>query len=235
MTTIKNNILQFVEKNKINMIPRWRFVLYSLLWAVLLIFFWALLVFIGSMVVFTLTVHGLLYLPLFGMGEVIHSIRSIPTILVLLMIILVLVIELISRQYAFTFRRPMLITLCMVTLSSIVLSFVLPLTPVHLQLNEFSRKHNLAFVGYGRPEPISDKETTILRGIVMATSTYTVTLRLFDESIHLVHATSTSVWYMPEIGDDVVVFGRFTDFGFEAIEMRSLKNIFETPYSAREK
>jgi len=235
MTNLKSNILRFVEKNKISMIPRWQFMLYSLLSAVLLIFACAVLVFLGSMIVFILSVHGFMYLPLFGLGEAIHGLRSIPGMLFLLTIVLVLIIELLVRNYEFAFRKPMLITLVTVTASSIFLSFLLPLSSLHVEVRDFAKKHDLRFISYSRPLPFPEEETTILRGIVVATSSQSVTVRLFDESTQIIHiSTTTKPFILPGVGDDVVIFGRFTKDAFEAIDIRKVDWVFDkSPYTAR--
>ena len=225
MTEIKTNILQFVEKNKIDMIPRWKFVLYSLLWTVLALFTFTALVFTGSMIMYILSTHGFIYLPLFGIGELVQSLRSIPLILFTLTIVLVVLVEMLVRHYSFSFRKPMLTTLLTLTGASLVCSFLLTLTPVHKEIRNYARDHNIGFIyhEYDRPLPLNELETmTVIRGIVVATSSDGIMLALSDDSIQAVYASSTLHHFrIPTKGEDVVVFGRLTGQIFEAVAIRT--------------
>lgn len=224
MTDIKTNILQFVEKNKISMIPRWKFILYSLLGIALTVFTFVVLTFFGSMIIFVLAKHGFLYLPLFGLGGIMHGIRAVPFVLFILTVILIVIVEILVRKYAFSFRKPVITTLLTLTLSAIVFSSLLTLTPMHLQLRDYARMHNIDFVSreYDRPLPI--KETgnmTVLRGVIVSTTTDEVTIKLFDETTQVVYAsTSIKDNDLPDIYEDVVILGHIVDDKFEAIKIR---------------
>ena len=224
MTNIKSNILSFVEKNKIHMIPRWKVVLYSLLGMLSLVFTFALLVFIGSLMVFVLSKYGFMYLPLFGLGATLASLQSIPLVLFLLAVMLVIIVEVLARQYDFTMRKPIFTTLLLITLSAIIISFFIALTPIHRDLRQYAKDHNLDFVSrqYDRPVPFGPmKGLTIIRGVVIATSTDTVTIQLFDETTKVVYASTTDEKVvLPETGDDVIVFGQLVDERFEAVRIR---------------
>lgn len=224
MTNIKTNILQFVEKNKINMIPRWKFVLYSLLGIILSIFAFILLTFFGSMIIFVLAKHGFLYLPLFGLGEIIHGLRAIPFVLFILTIILIVIVEILARNYAFSFRKPIINTLLILLLATIVFSFLLTLTPMHLELRNYARMHNINLLSreYDRPIPIKEfKGMTVLRGTVISATINDITVKSFDDKTEIVYAsTSIKDNSLPEVGEDVVIFGSIVGDKFEAIQIR---------------
>lgn len=224
MTDIKTNILQFVEKNKIRMIPHWKFVLYSLLGIALAVFAFIALTFFGSLIIFVLASHGFLYLPLFGLGEIIHEARAIPFILFILTVILIVIVEILVRNYAFSFRKPIVTTLLTLTLSAIVFSFLLTLTPLHSQLRNYARMHNIGFLSheYDRPLPIKEAgNMTVLRGTVVSTTTDDLTVKLFDNITQVVYAsTSIEDNSFPEVGEDIVIFGHIVDDKFEAIKIR---------------
>lgn len=224
MTDIKTNILQFVEKNKISMIPRWKFVLYSLLGIALAIFSFVALTFFGSMIIFVLAKHGFLYLPLFGLGEIIHGLRAIPFVLFILTIILIVIVEILVRNYAFSFRKPIVNTLLLLSLSAIVFSFLLTLTPMHLELRNYARMHNFDLLSreYDRPLPIKEVGgMTVLRGTIVSTTTNDVTVKSFDDKTEVVYAsTSIKGNSLPDVGEDVVIFGSVVGDKFEAIKIR---------------
>ena len=224
MTDIKTNILQFVEKNKISMIPRWKFVLYSLLGITLTVFAFVVLTFFGSMIIFILSKYGFLYLPLFGLGGIMHGIRAVPFVLFILTVILIVIVEILVHKYAFSFRKPVITTLLTLTLSAIVFSSLLTLTPMHSQLRNYARMHSVDFISheYDRPLPIKELgNITVLRGLVVSTTTDEVTIKLFDETTQIVYAsTSIKDNNLPDIEEDVVVLGHMVDDKFEAIKIR---------------
>lgn len=224
MTEVKTNILQFVEKNKISMIPRWKFVLYSLLGITLAVFSFVLVTFFGSMIIFILSKHGFLYLPLFGLNGIVHSIRAVPFVLFILTLILIVIVELLVKNYSFSFRRPVVATLLTLTLSALVFSFLVTLTPMHNNLRNYARMHNINFIydEYNRPLPIRKAGTmTVIRGTIVSTTSDEVTIKSFDDSIQVVYAsTSIKDNSFPDMGEDIVIFGRMVNDKFEAIKIR---------------
>lgn len=228
MTDIKTNILQFVEKNKISMIPRWKFVLYSLLGITLTVFAFVVLTFFGSMIIFILSKYGFLYLPLFGLGGIMHGIRAVPFVLFILTVILIVIVEILVHKYAFSFRKPVITTLLTLTLSAIVFSSLLTLTPMHGKIRQFARESKLDFIyrEYDRPLPIKEiGSMTVLRGTIVSTTTDEVTIKLFDETTQIVYAsTSIKDNNLPDIEEDVVVLGHMVDDKFEAIKIRDADN-----------
>jgi hypothetical protein len=63
----------------------------------------------------------------------------------------------------------------------------------------------------------------VLRGVVIATSTNTVRIQLFDDTEVTVYAsTSLPKVFFPKYADEVVVFGTIVDGTFEAVKVRIL-------------
>jgi len=224
MTNIKTNILQFVEKNKISMIPRWKFVLYSLLGVTLAIFAFVVLTFFGSMIIFVLAKHGFLYLPLFGLGEIMHGILAIPLTLFILTIVLITIVEILVHKYSFSFRKPVIVTLLTLTLLSLVFSFLLTLTPMHGGIRRYAEENHMGFISreYNRPIPLKEfGNMTVLRGMIISTSSDEVIIKTFDNTMEVVYAsTSIKENPLPEVGEDVVIFGSIIGDKFEAIQIR---------------
>lgn len=226
MTTIKNKILHIVEKNNIRMIPRWQFVLYSVLGILGLFFSFLALVFIASIVVFVLSRYGFMYLPLFGFGATMHLLSSIPIQLGITAIILVFITEILARQYAFAFKKPLIITLLVITGASLIIGFLISLTPMHHTLRNYARMHHMGMMEhmYDRPAPFRDmKGMTVIRGTVIATSTKEVRIRLFDDTEVTVYATTSQEFMvLPNYGSEVVVFGNTVDGSFVATIIKVL-------------
>jgi hypothetical protein len=226
MTHIKNKILTIVEHNKLSMIPRWKFVLYSALGVAGVLFSFLALIFTASVVVFILSKYGFVYLPLFGFGATVHLLMSLPVLLGIVAIILLFITEILVRQYAFAFRKPLVITLFVTTASALGIGFLVSLTPIHHTLRDFGRVHHIGMMEhmYDRPVPFGPMQgMTVLRGVVIATSTNTVRIQLFDDTEVTVYAsTSLPKVFFPKYADEVVVFGTIVDGTFEAVKVRIL-------------
>lgn len=230
MKSVKTNILQFVEKNKINMIPRWKFLLYSLLLFIGACFSFVALVFIGSLIIFVLSTYGFIYLPIFGFGELAENLRAIPILLLLLTVALIVVVEVLVRNYSFSFRKPVLTTMFTLIVLAIILSYLVTLTPVHREIRAYARDNHIDFVyhGYDRPLPLKPmKGMTVIRGIVVSTTTDSVTLKISDDSFVVVYASTTLMKKidLPDKDDEVVIFGRVIGDKFEAVDVKHIEDL----------
>lgn len=230
MTTIKSTILEFVEKNNITMIPRWKIILYSLLGIGGLFFTFLALVFMVSLIVFVLSKYGFIYMPLFGMGALTESLQALPLLLFICTLALICLVEILARRYAFSFRKPVLITLLGVTLIATFIGFLVALSPLHTEVRSYARDHKIGFVlrQYDRPGP---RDATMLRGVVIATTSGAVTIQLFNDATTTVYASTTREQIMlPALGDDVIVFGRMVGGTFEAVGIRQAPRL---PFEGR--
>lgn len=210
MNTIKNKILHIVENKKIQMIPKWKFILYSSLGISGLIFSFLALLFVISLILFLLSKYGFLYLPFFGFGAILHVLTGVPVILICSGIILAFITEVLSRKYTFSFRKPLLISLLVITLPALCIGFLLSISPFHSMMRGYMRNHHSGLrTIYERPsfnEHVDGR--IVLRGDVLATTTSSITLSLFNDAIRTVYATTTGD-PLPSfsLGDDIVIFG----------------------------
>jgi hypothetical protein len=227
MTSIKNKILTTVENNNIKMIPKWKFVLYSALGIFGLLFSFLTLVFFASLVVFLLSTSGFIYLPLFGLSATMHFLVSLPILFGIVAIILLFLTEALARKHEFAFKKPIAITLLSITTLSVFVGFFLSQTPLHFTLRDYMRKSHFGMMRsvYDKPLPFAQMEgMTVLKGIVISTSTNSIEVKLFDDTIVTVRATGTIP--LPdflEIGKGVALFGHSIENGiFEIVQLRPL-------------
>lgn len=225
MTNLKAKILDTVKNNTITMIPKWKFILYSTLGIVGIIFSFLITVFLFSLILFVLSRHGFMYMPFFGFMATMHTLKAIPLFLLLCTIVLLIIIELISRSYSFSFRQPLAVTLLLLTTFAAIVSFIISQTGIHEYVREYAMNHHIDPMVrmYDRPIPFRPAEgVDILRGEVVASSGTSTTLRLFDGAIIVAYATTTgtSTFMIPSIGDDVIVFGNFFGEQFQILDIR---------------
>lgn len=226
MTHIKQHIEEMVHKSGVKMIPRWKFVLYSSLGIVGLIFTFFALIFITSLILFLLSKYGFLYLPFFGFGAALHGVTAIPGLLVTLGIVLVILVELLARHYSFSFKKPLLVTISVIVLGATLIGYAVSLTSFHEVVRDYARKGHMGggmMHAYDRPLPFKkEKGMTVVRGVVIATTSTTFSVQAYDEEVTMVFASSTDDKFVfPMIGDDILVFGKVNDGKFEVIGVRA--------------
>ena len=224
MNTLKDTILNIVEHKKIQMIPRWKFILYSSFGIIGFLFSFLSLLFVVSLILFLLLKYGFMYLPFFGVGAILHILTGVPAVLGILGIILAVLTEILGRQYAFSFRKPLLTTLLWIILSALVIGFLVSISPFHNAMRSFAKSHHIDGFRdiYERPtfnEGLDGR--VVIRGEVLATTTTSVTLSLFNNVERTVYATTTGDTF-PNlvIGDDIVVFGILTNNKIEVMKIR---------------
>lgn len=236
MTDLKDKIIQTLSSGEIKMIPKWRLVLYSLAAILSVLFLFLIVVFSFSFIFFVLSRYGFMYLPMFGFMTTLHMLSAIPLLLLLCTVALLFIIELISRRYAFSFRKPLIITLLVITSSAVLLSFLVSITPMHEYMRDYAREHNITLVSkaYKRPIPLDDRrEMTVLRGTVITASSSFVTVRLFDGVEVIAYASTTlGALVLPVENTDVLLFGNFVNGNFEITE---IKNAPRIPFEKRKR
>lgn len=224
MTELKTKILYIVSKENIKMIPRWKFVLYSGLGIIGIIFAFLLAIFTGSLILFVLSKYGFLDMPFFDFIRTLHALNAIPVLLLLSTVLLLVLIEVISRSYTFSFRRPLGITLLAITSVTVVISFLISKSGVHEIIRDYTKNHHFDMMSkaYDRPRDFRREDgVTVVRGLVIETSTTTATVRLFNGDVFVVEGTTTGKGFSkPEVGSDVIVFGTFNGAKFEVKTIR---------------
>jgi hypothetical protein len=224
MTHIKNKILKIVQNNNITMIPKWKFVLYSTFGVAGLGFLFLLLIFIMSLMLFVLSRYGFMYLPLFGFKATLHAVTAIPILLFGVTLVLLCVVEVLTRKYSFSFKKPLSMTLLLITLLALLCSFFVSQTSLHESVRDYARGHHMDFVShaYDRPFPFERSEgVSVLRGIIVATSSSSLVLEMFGGELRTVYSATTGVPFsLPDVGVDVVVFGSIVDDVFELHSVR---------------
>jgi hypothetical protein len=227
MTELKTKILHTLSKENIKMIPRWKFMLYSSLGIIGIIFAFLLAVFAGSLFLFVLSKYGFMYMSFFDLIATARALNLIPILLLVMTVFLLVVIEMISRNYTFSFRKPLAVTLLVLTSLTVVISFVLSQTGMHQYIRDYARSHHMDMMSraYDRPRPFKGENgMTVIRGEVVKTSTTTATVKLFDGSILTVYASTTANGFSkPEVGSDIVIFGRFLGERFQIMSIQLIE------------
>lgn len=236
MTELKTKIIESLTRDNIKMIPKWRLILYSFGFVTALLFLFLIVIFTLSLIFFVLSRYGFMYLPVFGFMTIIHTLKAVPLLLLLCTVVLLIVIEVVSRKYAFSFKRPLALTLLFTTSLAVVFSFLVGVTPMHEYIRDYAREHDITVMSdvYRRPLPLrTGGDVTILRGSVLTSSTTFITLELFDGvEVKAYASTSLKGITLPRVDDDVLLFGSFVGSNFVMIGIKNAPNI---PFEKRKR
>ncbi|MEN9881266.1 MAG: hypothetical protein RLZZ308_449 [Candidatus Parcubacteria bacterium] len=228
MTEIKTKIIDAVKNNKVHMIPKWQFVLYSCLTITSVIFFFLLSIFLFSLVLFVLSRYGILSLPFFEVVRMMHTLRAVPLALLVCTVLLLIIIELISQRYRLASRRPLAVTFMAFASFAVIVSFFISQTSFHEKVRDYAKgRHFDAVVkAYDRPMPFDKRQGPVIRGTVVSIASSSLVVQLFDSTHVTVMATNTSLFINLNNNDDVAIFGNFENKEyFVAKDIRQARDV----------
>jgi hypothetical protein len=230
MNSLKTKILETVQKNNIRMIPKWKFVLYSSLGIIGTFFIFVLAVFLFSLTLFLLSRYGFMYMPFFGFMATLRALDALPQLLLGCSIILLIIVEALTRYYTFSFKRPLLLMLLLITGGALVISYGISESPIHERMRDYARDHHLGIVSkaYERPRHFKDRgNLDVLRGEVISASSSQIAIQLFDGKVILARASTTRLTKdLPALGEDVVFLGDFVEDIFEIVDIHDVPKMF---------
>jgi len=141
--SLRDTVLADIEKGDIKMRPKWYFALETALLFSGIVGVALLLVYIASLMIFSLRQNGALFLPTMGFGEIGGFLMSLPWILVLIALIFILLLQILVRKYEFAYGRPLLYSALVVLVFAAVGGIALDRTNLQSNLFKVSRERHL--------------------------------------------------------------------------------------------
>lgn len=141
--SIKEKVLAQIKSEQVEMRPKSRFILKSVLTFIGLIFTALSLVYLASFLIYFLRQSGIIYLSGFGMRGLGAFLGSFPWLLVLLGIVLLVVVEILSRRYSFGYRTPAVYVILTVLLVITGGAFLVAQTGIHPYLHKQAQNKKL--------------------------------------------------------------------------------------------
>lgn len=139
--SMKEHILERIEQQHVRMKPKWHFVLKSMLFILALSVAVLFLLYLVSLILFTLELNGAWFAPSFGFRGVMLFLVSLPWMLVLLSVLLLLVIELLASHFSFAYSKPMIYSLFVVGGVITIGSFGVAKTDIHDKIYTIAHKN----------------------------------------------------------------------------------------------
>lgn len=211
LSTIKEKVVSAIESGTTNMRPKWHFVLRGALLSLGLILVLIALLYVASLIVFTLKQTGLIMTPVMGGRGFGVFLFSAPWLLVGTALIFVIVLEVLARKFAFAYKQPLLLSLAGIFLVAIVGTFAISQVRVHEFLHEQARGGNLPAVGPLYRTLDSGIPGNVIPGVVIDITDTHLTLERPDgmvDTITLNEETHFMRNTEPVVGDAIVVLIR---------------------------
>lgn len=208
--SIQDNVLAAIEAGRVQMRPRWQFVLQGALMAVGLVLSALALLFTGSFIIFVLQQNGTWFAPAFGGPGVRELFMAMPLIFIAVALIFVILLQILVRRYAFSYTQPVLYSVMGVAAFVVLGSLLVAQSHVHEGLFKQAREERLPVVGgfykqFGNPHA-----ERVIPGLIV---------ELFDKGFVMIdpHAETITVIVAPNtqfpngrdinVGDNVIVLG----------------------------
>lgn len=144
---MREKILSAIKTGRVQMRPRWHFVLKAALFAIGLVIAVLALLYIGSFIIFGLRQTGILFIPAFGSRGWLRFLAAMPWTLIALSAAFIVILEILVRHYSFGFRQPLLYTIAAIMILVILGGVAVERTRIHRILSDYSQGHALPFAG----------------------------------------------------------------------------------------
>lgn len=145
--TIHNRVLQKIKNENIQMKPKIRFVLQTILFAGGILLSLGLTLYLTSFIFFILRSNGAFFLPGFGFAGFGALFLSLPWLLIVIVLALIAILELLGRHFSFVYKRPLVYSIFGIILFVLISSVAVAFTKVHQKALEFTREHHVPIGG----------------------------------------------------------------------------------------
>jgi len=213
---IKSIVLEKIQSGKINMKPRFYFVLKVVSLAVVSLLTLLTSSLLISFIIFSLIGSGKLFLFGFGARGILMFFVLFPWPLLIVEIVFIILLEWLIKKFKFGYQSSLSRLVFVLLLISIAISVIIDFTPLHSNLQHRAEQRGLPFVGdyyRGIRRPLPGQE--IFRGVVsdVSTSSFVLDQKTDDDNMPnqkyvIILPPSTPQVAIPTVGDTVFVAGQ---------------------------
>lgn len=232
MNDITNKILEKIKTGEVTMVPKWQFVLQTILWILGAVVVAIIAVYLLSFILFMLHRSGILFAPLYGWHGLMLFVVASPWFLLALVGLFLLVLYLLVSHFSFSYKRPLVYSMLGVVLFVIALSSIMQQFSIHERMERFVARHEVPGlspmyrgVGAHRPEEVT-------KGTIVSLTDEKITI--INDSNKEVTVVLTPETKLPpaivfEAGDEVFIFGPEEDGTIEAFGIRPAERSLKEP------
>jgi len=228
---LNNEIISQIKEGKVEMRPRWFFVLKTIL-GVLGAFILSLcLIFVVSFIVFGLKKSGIILAPGFGPKGFFLFVFSLPWVLIMASLAFLLVLQVLIRKYSFVYKKPVLYTALGIIGFTTLVSLLIPSFALHNSIFKSYRAEKgteMPPVGKFYRGFVIPRPPDLSRGIIINFSTGTIIIANEDgatSSAIISELTKVFPGTEMSVGEEILIFGPRSSEGIiKAFGVREIGN-----------
>ena len=210
MNDFKNNIIQKIKTGEVRMQPRWHFVFRTLLLIVGTAITALLAIYFLSFILFALRKTGLVFAPQMGFPGITFFITASPWLLVALVLIFLFLLYVLVTHFTFSYRRPLIYSLLVVTLLVVGCSSLVQHTTMHERIQSFTERNNTPAMAPFYHRHANTRPDGMTLGTITEITPSGFLLQTEEDrpiAISVIEGTRTPPGLPLEVGMHVLVFG----------------------------
>lgn len=223
MNDIKDKLLEKIKAGEVNMVPRWHFVLRTIMWSAGAVIVAIVAIYLLSFVLFALHRTGVLFAPLYGWHGLMLFVVSSPWFLILLVGVFLVALYFLVTHFSFSYKRPLVYSMVGVVLLVIATASLIHQTPMHERMERFVDQRGVPglapmYRGVGEKRPDG-----MMTGEIITIFETHVTIETDKEeevSVVLTPETKLPRGGALEVGQEVFIFGERENGEIKAFGIR---------------
>ncbi len=228
-SSVKDLVLKQIEEGSVSVTPKWRFTARAILSVLGLVFGFLAILFVITLIHFSLRESGILALPEFGGEGLREFLFSLPWLPIALLFGAVLALEYWLLRYAFAYRQPLLYSVFGIAACLTLGTVLVAAGKVHEGAYQVAESANVPLMRPLYNSAAGSVSPKVHRGMVAELEEQGFLLRARGGQIFEVSVTSETRISPPRavmVGDMVIVFGQDRDGIIRAIGIKQMsKNI----------
>lgn len=129
--SLKENVMERIEKGSVHMKPRWRYALFSAFAFVGIALVIFTLVYVASLCIFLLRDSGVWFAPSFGYEGWLILLHGLPYLLIALLVVFIALLAILVRRFAFVYQKSLLTSLLGILVIAAGGGLLVGYTPAH--------------------------------------------------------------------------------------------------------
>lgn len=229
-SSIQQEVLAAIKSGRVKMRPKWYFFLRAALVIVGAAFLFLTVLYLTSFIIFMLRQTGVLFVPAFGLRGLWVFLVSLPWLLIGAALLFILILEVLVKQYAFAYRRPLLYSTFAILFLVTAGGLVIAMTPLHPGLFKQAKEDALPLAGPLYRQFLAQRFPDIHKGMVIEfVDTGFFMKNNEEETLQVVVTSTTHFPFDSELytGEWVVVFGRREDGTIQALGVHKVSDLME--------
>ena len=228
--SVAEKVLGKIKKEKIKMKPKIHFVFGTFLLMLGILVLVLFIPYLVSLIVFSLRVSGVLFLPKFGLSGIKMLLSSLPWLLISITVFLIVLLEIFARKFTFVYRRPVIYSLIIIIGIIFMGSFLIERTSLHSDLFWNAQGRSLPAIGTIYRDFGSRRIDNMYHGVVVEIIDGGFKIEtLCGEVLTVTTSLETNFALSTEIqkNDMVIILGEIKNDSVQALNIRKTEQDFD--------